>query len=122
LVVGLAGKSVNCRYTPENRTEIFASRLKTTASLSLAIATAKSPPPLWVNSSTATIYRHAEDRPMTESSGEIGVGFSVDVATAWERALFADELPQTRRVALRSTIVLGHGGVLAPLKGLARIG
>ncbi|GAB2529189.1 epimerase [Paramicrobacterium agarici] len=122
LVIGLAGKSVNCRYTPENRAEIFASRLKTTASLSHAIATATAPPPLWVNSSTATIYRHAEDRPMTESTGEIGTGFSVDVATAWERALFADELPQTRRVALRSTIVLGHGGVLAPLKGLARIG
>lgn len=59
---------------------------------------------------------------MTESSGEIGTGFSVEVATAWEQALFADELPKTRRVALRSAIVLGHGGVLGPLKNLARIG
>src|SRR5690606_21779346 len=72
LVIGLAGKSVNCRYTPENRAEIFRSRLTTTASLSRAIAAAENPPALWVNSSTATIYRHAEDRPMTESSGEIG--------------------------------------------------
>lgn len=122
LVIGLAGKSVNCRYTPSNRAEIFRSRLETTASLSRAIAAAEKPPALWVNSSTATIYRHAEDRPMTESDGEIGTGFSVDVATAWERALFADDLPRTRRVALRSAIVLGHGGVLGPLRNLARLG
>lgn len=122
LVIGLAGKSVNCRYTPENRAEIFRSRLETTATLSQAIKAAANPPALWANSSTATIYRHAEDRAMTESSGEIGTGFSVEVAKAWEKALFADELPLTRRIALRSTIVLGHGGVLGPLKNLARIG
>ncbi|PRA79088.1 epimerase [Microbacterium sp. MYb66] len=122
LVIGLAGKSVNCRYTPENRAEIFRSRLDTTASLSTAIARASAPPALWVNSSTATIYRHAEDRPMTESTGEIGTGFSVEVAKAWERALFADDLPATRRVALRGAIVLGHGGVLEPVRNLARLG
>ncbi|MFT4258570.1 epimerase [Microbacterium sp.] len=122
LVVGLAGKSVNCRYTPTNRAEIFRSRLETTAALSTAIARASKPPALWVNSSTATIYRHAEDRPMTETTGELGTGFSVEVAKAWERALFADALPVTRRVALRSTIVLGDGGVLGPLRTLARRG
>lgn len=122
LVIGLAGKSVNCRYTPENRAEIFRSRLETTAALSSAIAKAANPPALWANSSTATIYRHAEDRPMTESTGEIGTGFSVEVAKAWEKALFAEELPATRRVALRSAIVLGHGGVLGPLRNLARLG
>ncbi|MDR2998030.1 MAG: NAD-dependent epimerase/dehydratase family protein, partial [Microbacterium sp.] len=122
LVIGLAGKSVNCRYTPENRAEIFASRLDTTAALGRAIARAAAPPALWVNSSTATIYRHAEDRPMTEATGELGTGFSVEVAKAWERALFADPLPTTRRVALRSAIVLGDGGVLEPLRGLAAIG
>ncbi|WP_298039884.1 epimerase [uncultured Microbacterium sp.] len=122
LVIGLAGKSVNCRYTPENRAEIFRSRLQTTSALSRAIAAAQHPPALWVNSSTATIYRHAEDHPQTESTGEIGTGFSVEVAKAWEEALFADDLPRTRRVALRSTIVLGDGGVLGPLRGLARLG
>ncbi|WP_268776174.1 epimerase [Microbacterium sp. Root553] len=122
LVIGLAGKSVNCRYTPANRAAIFRSRLDTTSSLGSAIARASNPPPLWVNSSTATIYRHAEDRPMTESSGDLGAGFSVEVAKAWERALFAEDLPQTRRVALRSAIVLGHGGVLGPLRTLARLG
>lgn len=59
---------------------------------------------------------------MTESTGELGTGFSVEVAKAWERALFADPLPSTRRVALRSTIVLGDGGVLATLRRLASIG
>ena len=123
LVVGLAGKSVNCRYTERNRDEIFASRLTTTRALSRAIAAADAPPPLWVNSSTATIYRHANDRPMTESDGEIGTGFSVEVAKAWERELFAADLPATRRVALRSAIVLGRdGGVLPELAGLARVG
>lgn len=122
LVLGLAGKSVNCRYTPANRAEIIRSRTDTTGQLSRAIGDAASPPPLWVNSSTATIYRHAVDRPMTESGGEIGTGFSVEVAKAWESALFADELPQTRRVALRSAIVLGDGGVLGPLRTLAKLG
>lgn len=122
LVIGLAGKSVNCRYTAANRAEIFRSRLDTTSSLSTAISRASTPPALWVNSSTATIYRHAEDRPMTESTGEIGSGFSVEVAKAWERTLFAADLPTTRRVALRSAIVLGHGGVLEPLRSLARLG
>lgn len=122
LVIGLAGKSVNCRYTPENRAEIFRSRLDTTDALGLAISRAQTPPPLWVNSSTATIYRHAEDRPMTEAGGELGTGFSVEVAKAWEAALFQRDLPHTRRVALRTAIVLGDGGVLGPLRRLARLG
>ena len=122
LVLGLAGKSVNCRYTLAHRAEILRSRIATTEALSRAIRAAAHPPALWVNSSTATIYRHAEDRPMTEESGEIGSGFSVEVARAWEAALFDGDLPGTRRVALRSTIVLGDGGVLGPVRTLARLG
>lgn len=122
LVVGLAGKSVDCRYTARNRAEILSSRVETTAALSRAISRADAPPRLWANASSATIYRHAEDRPMTESDGEIGTGFSVDVARAWEATLYRDELPGTRRVALRTSIVLGDGGVLTPVRALARIG
>jgi len=122
LLVNLAGKSVNCRYTPENRAEILRSRVETTRELSDAIADCEHPPPLWINSSTATIYRHAEDRPMTESTGEIGTGFSVSVAEAWERELYARPLPGTRRVALRMAIVLGDGSALRPLLRLARFG
>jgi NAD dependent epimerase/dehydratase family enzyme len=122
LVVNLAGKNVSCRYSPRNRREILNSRTATTAALARAISRAATPPPLWINASTATIYRHAMDRPMTESTGEIGEGFSVGVATAWEHAFFSPDLPDTRRVALRMAIVLGHGSALAPLLGLARVG
>ncbi len=122
LVVNLAGKSVNCRYGEANRREILRSRVDTTRELREAIAAASAPPALWVNSSTATIYRHAEDRPMTESTGELGEGFSVSVAKAWERELFEGELPGTRRVALRMAIVLGDGSALTPLIRLTRLG
>ncbi|MGP9695070.1 epimerase [Brachybacterium sp. AOP25-B2-12] len=122
LVIGLAGKSVDCRYTPTNRAEIVRSRVGTTAALARAIQRTEHPPALWVNSSTATIYRHAMDRPQTESTGELGTGFSVDVARAWETELTRVPLPATRRVALRSAIVLGDGGVLAVLRTLARRG
>jgi NAD dependent epimerase/dehydratase family enzyme len=122
VVLNLAGKSVNCRYGAANRAEILRSRVDTTRALSVAIATAARPPGLWLNSSTATIYRHAEDRAQTESGGELGTGFSVSVAKAWEEELFRDELPHTRRVALRTAIVLGDGSALVPLLRLARLG
>lgn len=122
LVIGMAGKSVGCRYDDANRAEIFRSREETTAELSRAIAAADVPPPVWINSSTATIYRHAEDRPQTEADGELGEGFSVEVAKAWEKALAADDLPGTRRVALRTAIVLGRGGALGPIRRLALLG
>ncbi|KQM24469.1 NAD-dependent epimerase, partial [Frigoribacterium sp. Leaf8] len=122
LLVNLAGKSVNCRYGPENRAEIVRSRVETTRELKAAVLACTAPPRVWMNSSTATIYRHAEDRPMTESDGEIGSGFSVDVATAWEAEFFSGELPATRRVALRMAIVLGDGSALVPLMNLVRVG
>lgn len=122
VVVNFAGKSVNCRYTDRNRDEILASRVHTTRALREAIVCAERPPRLWLNASTATIYRHAMDRPNSESRGEIGSGFSVDVATSWERELFAGALPQTRRVALRMAIVLGGGPATRMLFALARAG
>ena len=122
VLVNLAGKSVNCRYTEQNRTEIFRSRLETTRELREAVAACAAPPSVWFNSSTATIYRHAEDRPMTESTGELGTGFSVQVAKAWEAEFFDGDLPATRRVALRMAIVLGDGSVMGPLSALVRFG
>ncbi len=123
LLINLAGKSVNCRYTEENKKAILSSRTETTKALGEALLKCKNPPPLWINSSTATIYRHAEDRPMTESNGEIGSGFSVGIAKAWEESFFTFRLPQTRQVALRIAIVLGkNGGVIQPLMNLVRFG
>ncbi|MBN9192002.1 epimerase [Microbacterium sp.] len=122
VVVNLAGRSVNCRYTDRNRQEILDSRLSTTRALREAITRVAHPPRVWLNASTATIYRHSIDRPNTETDGEIGSGFSVDVATAWERELFAGSLPTTRRVALRMAIVLGDGPATRMLLTLARSG
>lgn len=123
MVINLAGKSVNCRYNEKNKRDIMMSRVDTTSILGQAILRCDNPPSLWINSSTATIYRHAEDRPMTEETGEIGAGFSVDVATEWEKTFFAFEFPNTRQVALRLAIVLGkHGGVMTAFKNLVRFG
>ena len=122
VLINLAGKSVNCRYNSANRAEIMRSRIDTTRELAAAILDCEDPPPLWINASTATIYRHADDRPMTESTGEVGTGFSVSIATTWEREFFEPALPQTRRVALRMAIVLGDGSVMIPLVRLAQLG
>ena len=123
MLINLAGKSVDCRYNEKNKKEIYNSRIDTTRILGEALLNCKNPPPLWINSSTATIYRHAEDSPMTESRGEIGSGFSVNVATNWEKTFFSFQVSQTRQVALRMAIVLGkNGGVIKALKNLVRFG
>lgn len=122
VVVNLAGKSVNCRYTDRNRDGILRSRTETTRALREAVAGASAPPAVWLNASTATIYRHRTDAANTESTGELGTGFSVDVARAWEAEFFAGELPRTRRVALRTAIVLGDGPATRMLTTLARLG
>ncbi|MFC7785791.1 MULTISPECIES: TIGR01777 family oxidoreductase [unclassified Rossellomorea] len=123
MLINLAGKSVDCRYNEKNKDEIFRSRTETTKILGNALLQCQNPPPLWINSSTATIYRHAEDRPMTEENGDIGTGFSVEVAKKWEKAFFSFSLPATRQAALRIAIVLGpDGGVMTPYKNLVKFG
>ncbi len=122
-VINLAGRSVNCRYGEANRREIYASRLKSTRAVGEAIAACRVPPRVWLNSSSATIYRHALDRPMDEATGETGKGFSVDVCKQWERTFF--EAPVScRRVALRTAMVFGNGagGVYNAFRWLARLG
>lgn len=123
MLINLAGKSVNCRYNEKNKHEILHSRIETTTLLGDAIKECQHPPKLWINSSTATIYRHAEDRPMTEETGEIGTGFSEDVAKKWEETFFSFQFPEVRQVALRISIVLGaDGGVMIPYQNLVRFG
>ncbi|WP_338763514.1 TIGR01777 family oxidoreductase [Bernardetia sp. ABR2-2B] len=123
MLINLAGKSVDCRYNEKNKNEILRSRTETTKILGEAIQKCKFPPKIWFNSSTATIYRHAEDRPMTEKEGEIGTGFSVGVATAWEKEFFNFELENTRQIALRMAIILGKdGGAIPPLANIVRLG
>ncbi len=132
-VVNLAGRSVNCRYTASNRKAILESRVRTTRLIGEAIGQCVQPPKLWLNASTATIYRHALDRPMDEFSGELGGNepdaparwrFSIQVATAWEEALQSSHTPETRKVALRMAPVMSPdaGGVFDTLLWLVRCG
>jgi uncharacterized protein (TIGR01777 family) len=128
-VINLAGRSVNCRYTTRNRREIMDSRVTSTRILGEAIARCTNPPAVWLNSSTATIYKHSLARPMDED-GEIGAtpeakdAFSVEVAREWERTFDAAQAPATRKVALRTAMVVGTeaGTVLDVLAGLTRRG
>lgn len=123
LLINLAGKSVSCRYTEANKTQILRSRLATTAELGRAISACDSPPRDWFNASTGTIYRDARDRPQDEDDGELGSGFSVEVARGWEETLAAAVTPATRKIPLRLTIVMGSGGgVMRPLNNLTRLG
>lgn len=122
VLINMAGKSVDCRYNDRNRDEILRSRVDTTRQLREAVQAAASPPGVWLNSSTATTYRYALDRPMTEADGDLGTGFSVDVARNWERELLEGDLPGTRRVALRMAIVLGDGAATRRVRGAVRLG
>lgn len=108
-VINLAGRSVNCRYTPENRRKIIDSRVDATRVIGEAIKGCKTPPKTWLNTSTATWYRHAEDKPQNDWLGEPGEGFSCEVAQAWEDAFFAANVDAvTRKVALRLGMVLAN--------------
>jgi uncharacterized protein len=131
--INLAGRSVNCRYTAANRRSIRDSRIRSTRLLHEAIASLRHPPRLWVNASTATIYRHSLDRAMSESDGELGGNepgapdtwnFSIDVAKAWEEAFFSTPTPLTRKVAIRSAMTFSpdRGGVFDVLLSLVRHG
>ncbi len=113
-VINLAGRSVDCRYHERNRRQILDSRVESTRVLGQAIARCTSPPRVWLNSSTATIYKHTFG-PAWNEDGEIGGTpevndpFSIEVAHAWEKELNIAVTPHTRKVALRAAMVLGQG-------------
>ncbi len=125
VVINLAGRSVNCRYNERNRAEIYNSRILTTRLLGQVISRLANPPRLWMNASTATIYRHSLNQPMDEAAGELGGyelvspsllgrprrapdtwNFSISVAKDWEAEFFTTFTPRTRKLALRSAITL----------------
>jgi uncharacterized protein (TIGR01777 family) len=128
-VINLAGRSVDCRYTKCNRAAILDSRIDSTRVLGQAISACKNPPSVWLNSSTATIYRHSIDAAWDESgqidtTAEAHDEFSIEVALAWERELDAACTPRTRKVALRTSMVLGcaRNSVFPVLRRLVRMG
>ena len=132
VVINLAGRSVNCRYTAANRTEIRESRVRSTRVVGQAIAAARRPPRVWLQASTATIYAHRYDAPNDEVSGLIGGGpdapsswaFSIDVAQAWEAAFDDAVAGRTRKVALRSAVTMSadRAGIFDTLLSLVRRG
>ena len=132
VVINLAGRSVNCRYTPANRKEILDSRVLSTRAIGQAIAAARRPPRVWLQASTATIYSHRYDAPNDEVSGLVGGGanapstwsFSIDVARAWEAAFTEAVVSGTRKIALRSAMTMSsdRGGIFDMLLRLVRRG
>jgi uncharacterized protein (TIGR01777 family) len=133
VVINLAGRSVNCRYTARNRREIMDSRVLPTHAVGQAIAQARCPPRVWLQASTATIYAHRYDAANDEATGILGGleqdapnawRFSIDVAKAWEQAAREQATPQTRLVLLRSAMVMSpdRGGVFDTLSRLVRLG
>lgn len=134
VVINLAGKSVNCRYTAKNREEITRSRVDSTKAIGQAIGQAQRPPRLWLQAATATIYSHRYDEANDEASGILGGNeenvpetwrFSIGVAKVWESAFNeAPPLPLTRKVLLRSALILSpnRGGIFDVLLGLVRHG
>lgn len=133
VVVNLGGRNVNCRYTPENRREIFDSRVETTKIVGQAISRCRRPPAIWLQASTATIYSHRFDAPNDDVTGVIGGReaeapqswrFSVEVATAWERAATDTVTSATRLVLLRSAMVMSpdRGGIFDTLLRMVRFG
>ncbi|MCW5966461.1 MAG: TIGR01777 family oxidoreductase [Bryobacterales bacterium] len=133
IVINLAGRSVNCRYTARNRHEIIRSRVTSTQLVGEAISEARRPPRLWLQASTATIYAHRFDAPNDEYTGSIGGPehdapdswkFSIDVAQAWERSFAEALVPRTRQIALRSAMLMSPdaGGIFDTLLGLVRRG
>ncbi|MGW3044838.1 TIGR01777 family oxidoreductase [Kitasatospora sp. NPDC001159] len=133
VVLNLAGRSVNCRYTAENRKAMMESRVHSTRAVGQAIAAARRPPAVWLQMSTATVYAHRHDAPNDELSGLIGGDepdapaswrYSIDIARAWEDAQAEADTPDTRRLALRTAVVLApeRGGAFDALSWLARLG
>ncbi|MDB6055288.1 MAG: Epimerase family protein [Verrucomicrobiales bacterium] len=134
VVINLVGRTVNCRLTPRHRHEIIESRVKSTRAIGEAIKGLNSPPRVWLQASTATIYAHRYDAPNDEFTGKLGGAeegapetwdFSVKVATEWEAAMSeSGDLPGTRKVLLRSAITMSPdaGGVFEVMLGLVRKG
>jgi uncharacterized protein (TIGR01777 family) len=133
VVINLAGRSVNCRYTEANLHAMMSSRVDSTRAVGVAIGQAARPPRVWLQMSTATIYAHRFDAPNDEATGRIGgdepdvPGYwrrSVEIATAWERTQEEASTPRTRKVALRAAMVMSpdRGGIFDVLLGLTRWG
>jgi len=123
VVINLAGKSVDCRYTEKNKQEIYSSRIQSTKVLQQAVDECNNKPKVWLNASSATIYVHSETHLNTEENGIIGDDFSMNICKSWEKEFFKIKTENVRKVALRTSIVLGNnGGAFPKLKMITKFG
>lgn len=123
VLINLAGKSVDCRYTDKNKKEIYSSRIESTKVLQQAVDLCTNKPKIWLNASSATIYIHSEKQLNTEENGIIGDDFSMNICKSWESEFFRSKTEYVRKVALRTSIVLGNnGGAFPKLNILTKIG
>lgn len=121
VLINLTGKPVDCRYTEANKAAIVSSRTDSTKALQEAVNRAGHKPEVWINASSATIYIHAETRQMNEYTGTIGDDFSMNVCKDWEAEFFKENNTGTRKVAIRTSFVLGNeGGAYPKLKRLTQ--
>jgi uncharacterized protein (TIGR01777 family) len=121
-VINFVGRTVDCRKTPANKKAILDSRVDSVRVLAEAVDRAAGKLAVWVQSATAHIFGDTRDEVLDESS-PIGTGFAPTVGRAWEKAFDEARLPDTRRVTLRISFVLGRGGgALRTLARLARLG
>ena len=121
-LVNLAGRTVDCRKTPENCDEILRSRVESTRALGRAMRKVDNPPPVWVQMSTAHIYGDPATAMCDEDSA-FGCGLAPKVGQAWEAAYRESALPTQRQVILRTSFVLGRsGGAFPKMRMLALLG
>ncbi|MCD9616980.1 TIGR01777 family oxidoreductase [Chryseobacterium gleum] len=123
VLINLTGKSVDCRYHEKNKKEIYSSRIDSTRILQKAVDQCSEKPKIWLNASSATIYVHSEKHLNTEENGVIGDDFSMNICKSWEKEFFAVQNNEIRKVALRTSIVLGNnGGAFPKLKMITKLG
>ncbi|KIC63737.1 TIGR01777 family oxidoreductase [Chryseobacterium taiwanense] len=123
VLINLTGKSVDCRYNEKNKEEIYSSRIESTKVLQQSIDQCINKPRIWLNASSATIYVHSENHLNTEENGIIGDDFSMNICKSWENEFFKTKTENIRKVALRTSIVLGNnGGAFPKLKMMTKFG
>ncbi|MBL4698224.1 MAG: DUF1731 domain-containing protein [Phycisphaerales bacterium] len=121
-ILNLAGRSVDCRKTPDRCDEILRSRVESTAAIGRAIDGLEHHPKVWVQMSTAHIYGDPPTAICTETS-PFGYGLAPTVGKAWEES-FHEHCPSNiRKVILRTSFVIGkEGGAFPTLKRVAALG
>ena len=121
-VVNLAGRTVDCIKTPDHCDEILRSRVDATTTIGAALREVQTPPPVWVQMSTAHIHGDPPEAVCDEDSA-LGLGLAPDVGRAWEQA-YTESVPTgMRQVITRTSFVIGkNGGAFPVLRRLARLG